>query len=178
MGSYFFCSVFTSKLILYQKDSHQNTYVQAMKNAATPFFTELKSFPDSICEKNCASILFSSSIHTWQLHQQPHPLPLLSWARHFNSLCPLFARNKNICSVKCFCKWLNSLMGRQAAGVQTVWSWITGRFQFCHSLNSLRKTWITPVTHVSRIHVGSSTKPTSAPMACGPSPLNPELLST
>lgn len=42
---------------------------------------------------------------------------------------PLFARNKYICSVKCFCKWLNGLIGCRATGVQVVWSWMMSWFR-------------------------------------------------
>lgn len=44
-------------------------------------------------------ISLSPCIHTWQLLQPPHPLSLSFWT----SLCSFSARNKNICSVKCFC---------------------------------------------------------------------------
>ncbi len=107
-------------------------HMQSMKNAATPFsqlnFSRLH-LRNALCSTT-PSIPLSSSIHTWQLHQRPHPLPLLSRARQFDGLCPLFARNKNICSVKCFCKWRHGLMGCRATGVQVVWSLMMDWFQF------------------------------------------------
>ena len=117
---------------------------------------------------------FPSSIHTWQLHQQPHPLPL-SRARQFDGLCPRFARNKNVCSVKCFCKWPNGLMGCRAAGVQVVRSLAVDWFQICH-LISQRKTSVSPSTRrhletskvAEKLAEGSSSKPNSGPMACNP----------
>lgn len=97
MGLDSFCRVFTSLLGLLWAQHHllNNSIKMVIKlYFQTPFI--VLHYPN-LCP-------FSSSIYTWQLHQ---PLPLMSWVTQFDSLCPLFlARNKNICSVKCFCKWL------------------------------------------------------------------------
>lgn len=121
---------------------------------------------------------FSSSVHTWQLHQHPHPLPLLSRARQFDGRCPLFARNKNICSVKCFCKWLNGLMGCRATGVQVVQLVLADGLISVHSSDFSEKD--ISLTHDSWKHggqqklaQGSSSKPNSGPLARSASRLIP-----
>lgn len=82
---------------------HKDHYIicavtQPMKNALTPFFT-LSPFPHPSTHRS------STSSHTLS-HCCPEP-------GKFGGMCPVFARNQNICSVKCFCKWINSLLGRQ-----------------------------------------------------------------
>ena len=58
-----------------------------------------------------------------------------------------FARNKNICSAKCFCKWPNGLLGCRAAGVQLLWSWARTWFWGPSSDCSERETSVPPATH-------------------------------
>lgn len=95
-----------------------------MKNAAFPIpvFSMLYFIKALCC--TTLSVPLSSSVFTWHLHQLPNLLPLL---------CPLSARNKNICSVKCFCKQPYGLRRCRATEVQMDW------FQFCHLISHTKE---------------------------------------
>lgn len=122
------------------------------------------------------------SVHTWQLHQRPHPPlpPVVRSQAVWRTVPTFFARNKNICSAKCFCKWPNGLLGCRAAGVQLLRSWARTWFQV-RCLIARRETSVPPATHdfldnqrLAEAWWGLAVlNQIVAPLACSASPLNP-----